>query len=161
MKRIRLSVFVVAFALAASAPAQNRELKAAYEKFRKAILSKDLKGMMAICTPDMTWTESGRTMKQVDMRKQLEAQVKLIQKYDEVTFKLNKVTMKGNTAVVDCDNVIRCTMMMPGTKKPSRVGSKTRSIDTWVKGKDGWKVKSVVVKSNDMTMDGKPMKMGG
>ncbi len=161
MKPLRVIPLLLLLGASMAATAQNADLKASYEKLRQCLMKKDIKGMFAMCAPDMTWTEDGRTMKQAEMKSQMEMQVKATQKYDEITFKLNKVTVKGNTAVVECGNVVRADVMMPGAKKVSKVVSKSNSVDTWVKGKGGWMIKSVVVKKSDTTIDGKPMKMGG
>lgn len=161
MKLTRLIPLLVIFGAAVAATAQNAELKACYDKLRKCMMSKDVNGMFAMCSPDMTWTEGGKTTKQADLRKEIEMQFKSTQKYDELTFKLSKVTIKGNTAVVVCDNSVKATVLPPGSKKTSMIVSKSTSIDTWVKGKHGWMVKSVVVQKNDTTVDGKPVNMGG
>lgn len=161
MKLTRLLPILLIAGAALAATAQNAEIKACYDKLRKCMMSKDVKGMFALCAPDMTWTEGGKTMKQADLRGEIEAQMKATQKYDELTFKLSKVTMKGATAVVDCDNVVKATILIQGAKKPSKIVSISTSVDTWVKGKSGWTIKSVVVKKSSTTVDGKPVNMGG
>jgi len=157
---MRFVLFAVAFCCAPLALANEAEVRAAYAKLRQAMMSKNIAAVSAMCAPNLQWKQAGKTASLADLKNQMQMQFQVTKKYDELSFKFNKITIKGNTAVVDCQNVVRCDVMIPGQKKVSKIVSKSRSVDTWTKGPKGWIVKIVDVKSETTSIDGKTVSGG-
>jgi len=132
-----------------------KEIAALYAKVDKAMVGKDVKGIMSAGVQGFTYTEAGRTMTgdQIIAQMQQEFQVTVGKPVSKTTIVTCKI--KGTTASVTTTGYAELSMNLPDGKV-HKMTSVTKTSDTLVKTAKGWFVKNINVTSNKLTLDGKP-----
>lgn len=135
--------------------AVRKEIQAGYDKLCAAMKSKNIDGVMKMGTKDFSYTEKGQTMGGEQMKQMMQQQFAAMKSCDKMVMKIDKLTVKGNTATVMSSS--EGVMTIGGADgKTHKMADKNTSKDTWVKTPEGWKCKNVTVLTDKMTMDGKP-----
>ena len=158
---MRVHQFLVVFGILAATAAvadTKSEIQAAYRKMEDALRTKNIAGVMAMCTADFKWIDNkGQAMTRAQMEQQMKMQFGGIKKIDHVSNKVEKVTVKGNQATTRTNGIFEATLMLtPDAKKSSKLKGGSVTDDTWVKTPKGWMLKQVNVIKETMTLDGKP-----
>src|SRR5688572_15291128 len=152
-------LFTIAFsclAISASADVKS-EIQTVYDKLGKAFMSKNVDGILALCTPDFTHKQpNGRVSAGPAMAAQLKQQFATGMIIIDWKSKLLEVKTKGNTATVKSNDQAKMQMKEPDGKTHTYAVNSS-AIDTLVKTREGWKFKTVHVLKERMTRDGKPM----
>jgi len=132
------------------------DITALYGKLTAAMKAKDIKGVMATGTPDFTMKEaSGKVYNAKDAATMMDSQFKMMKSVDEVKMTPKTISIKGKTAVVMGDFVMKVVMTGPDGKDHKFAGTGLTK-DTFVKTPKGWLVKSTETVKESMMMDGKP-----
>jgi len=131
--------------LTASEAAAWRLIDAAHAQEEAAISTKNVDGVMAICSPNYTATLAGRQT--VNKEQSRQSMIELFQLSDTMkeVNKIGDVTLSGNTATVMVDNHIEVT-----TKNPFNGQRITREQDDldrekWIQGTQGWLLESTEI----------------
>ncbi len=136
----------------------KKEIQALYTKAASAMKQKNVAGVMALGTPDLTYkTKDGRVLRRSELEAQLKSQFKVVKVITKVSQTILTITVTGTTAEVKCKSVFEGRIPNPQTKKDMILKSLGESKDTWIKGATGWKLKSIVETSEKTTVDGKPL----
>lgn len=130
------------------------DITALYKKLEKAIVAKDIKGVMATSTKDFSYTENGKTITGEAMSAQMQQQFTMMSGTPKAKFSIISIDVKGKSATVVSTDVTEMSMALQDGKAHKIVAS-GKSKDLLVKTKDGWLMKTVTVLSNKMTLDGK------
>ena len=158
-KRRAILSIIGAAVLCAVLPAAadtKSEINQAYEVVKKAFLTGNVKLLNSVATPDFTYKhEDGRVDKLEKMNAEMAQMYAMGMKVTKFVYKIEKIQLKGNTAVVTSTGISEMKMKTPDGKT-STMADKSRTKDTLVKTAKGWKFKNVTVLKSDMTMDGKP-----
>lgn len=157
--RVRIAALAGLACLIAAAGAAHAddksEIAALYKKLDKAMAAKDIQGVMAVGTKDFTYAEAGRKLTAEQMSAQMKQEFAMVQGAPTTKTTILSCKVKGKMATVVTGDYGEMQMAMQDGK-PHTFVSNGKSTDTLVKTAVGWRVKSVVVTSNKMTMDGKP-----
>jgi len=152
-------------ALALSALAMAQDVKGSlgrsYGELNGLILKKDVAGMKklfgSIAHKDFVYVhKDGRKQSGPEMLNEMTSQLGMVTKVNRSTTKINKVEVKGSTAVATVTSAYAMTMVGPD-KKSHRIAGQTLTHDTWTKTASGWKLKMVKTVKETATFDGKPM----
>ncbi len=154
--------FMGSFAFADNASIK-KDLGAEYDKFAKNYLAKDITSIEKQVTEDFKWKRlNGQVLGKKEAIATMKQEMAQVGKDTKITQKLNKVTAKGATVVVDAVGTV--TMSAPGQDgKIHKMEAGGASIDTWVKTNSGWKMKGVEEKTMELKIDGKkinPSRLG-
>ncbi len=122
-----------------------KSLEKAYDKLKAAIVRKDIKAIMGMCTADFSWTNpQGQTMSAKDFHAMMKGQ------FATPGLKFNKLNMindsydfDGNIARVRSRSEMSMSMRQNG--QTMTMASSSEGVDTWVKTPKGWLVKKVEV----------------
>jgi ketosteroid isomerase-like protein len=139
--------------------AVRKALDAQYAKFNTSLVKKDMKTMFDVLTPDATYVMKGMVQNREQMR-QMMTQTMAMMQISKASNKIEKLTMKGEMAIVVA--AAKSSGKMKGTDgkiHPISYTSKTR--DHWTKTPGGWKIKKIEAISESMTVDGKPFTQTG
>ena len=133
-----------------------------YDKITALTIKKDVAGLQKMlkdhATPDFTFTgPDKRTIKAGEMMDMMKSQLLLIDKIGKMTTKIDKFTLKGNTATVVTTNITSMTMKLPNDPKVHVMGSTEISTDVWKLVKGVWKIQNIKVTDSKMTQDGKAL----
>lgn len=160
MKRnlILLSAATVLLSAAAAADDKSarKEVDAAYRKLEAAIKAKNIDGVLKLSTLDFTMKQPGKKPQNAEQVKAAMMQeFAMAKSVDEVKMTVTKFTVTGYTAEATTSG--KMSLSMYGQQgKTNKLVDLSTTKDTWVKGADGWKIKSVDVITDKMTLDGKP-----
>jgi ketosteroid isomerase-like protein len=160
MRKVLFSLGALAAAATLSATATARaddksDIKAAYAKIAKAMKAKDVKGVMAMGTPDFSEKEAnGQVMDAKHSEAMMAEQFKMTKSMDEVAMTPKSFDIKGKTAVVASVYTFKGTILTPDGKSHKMVSNGT-SKDTLVKTPHGWLFKKVEMGKDNTLMDGK------
>lgn len=133
----------------------RKDIEALYHKVEKAMMAKDVKGIMATGTKDFTYTGEGQTMTGDKVSAQMQQRFQMMQGNPTCKFTIISCKIKGKTAtVVSSDTTAMTIAMQDG--KPHKIVTTGKSTDAVVKTNKGWLMKSVTITDSKMTMDGKP-----
>jgi len=155
------SVLIIAVAAIATADdkAVRKELEAGYAKFTKAMMAKDVKGLMAIAGPDFQYVSKNGKMNRAQIEAMLTQQFAMTDRFTSATVKINSLTVKGDTVVAAVSNY-GAALLKGGEKgKAMKMETKGTSSDTWKKVKGKWLISKVETLTENTLIDGKPIKM--
>jgi hypothetical protein len=158
--KISLAALVALLALSSYAGDPKTDFQALYSKAAAALTKKDLSIFQTMAAKDLTYKgRDGVVLKRAELEKRLKTQFMMIKTVNKITQTVKTVKVTGGSAVVDTQTLLDATV--PGAKpgKSSSLKVTSQSHDTWVKVGSLWKLKSIVVTSEAMTLDGKPMVM--
>jgi len=158
--RVQRAFVIVAIALGSVALADTKsEITACYRKMETALKAKNIDAAMAICSADFKWIDkSGKAMTRSQLIQQMKMQFSAVQKVEQVTNKINKLTTKGDQVITRTSGVFEASLKLtPDAKKSSKLKSVSTTDDTWVKTPMGWLLIQVKAVSETMTLDGKPV----
>ena len=161
--RIRNTALALVFCLVTSAALTARaddkkDIAALYQKLEKAMIAKDVKGIMATGAPGFSYTENGRTMTGDAISAQMQQQFTMITGTPKAKFTIVSCDIKGKTATVISTSTSE--MQIPGQDgKPQVLKSTGKSSDLLVKTDKGWLMKTIKVLSSSMTLNGKPINL--
>ena len=138
----------------------RKELDAQYAKYTQGLVKKDLKMIFALVTPDATFKEAnGQVQKREQLQKMMK-EIMAIMTLSTASHKIEKLTVKGDTAIAEVAGKSAGKMKGQDGKSHSiSYASKTR--DYWVKTAGAWKIKKMEAISESMLMDGKPVTQPG
>ena len=160
LTRLTFLIALLCMALVSWANPDQNAVKAGYASFDKAFSSKNVAGLKALVAPGATFKSQGQpAVKADDAFKQMGAQLSMMKKANAKTT-VQMVTLKGATATAMVSQVMTMTMANPQTKKDSIVVLRTKSLDTWVKIGNAWKLKATNSTLIEMLMDGKKVPTG-
>ncbi|MEQ1823744.1 MAG: nuclear transport factor 2 family protein [Fimbriimonadaceae bacterium] len=122
-----------------------KSLEKAYAKLKAAIVRKDIKAIMGMCSADFSWTDpKGMTMSAKDFHAMMKGQ------FAAPGLRFNKLNMindsydfDGNIARVRSRSEMSMSMNANGQKMT--MSSSSEGVDTWVKTPKGWLIKKVEV----------------
>jgi ketosteroid isomerase-like protein len=150
---------VVACISATALPAHaddKQDIQALYTRLAKAVMNKDIKGVISTGTSDMTYTEAGRTITAQQASAQMSAQFNALKVAPKVKMTVSSCTVKGKEAKVVSNHYTEVTTPAGPDGKTHVVTVTSKSNDTLVKTPKGWLIKNANIESNKYTMDGKP-----
>jgi len=155
-----LSAFVFTTMTASICQADDRavrkELDADYLRMCQGVKSKDTKPMEELSTPDFTMEEAGQTEDAKAALAQLKQGFKTMQSADcTMTIRTLKIRKDQAVAVVHYTTAF---IMKDAQGKTHQMTGSGDNEDTWIKTKNGWRIKKVKTLKSEETMDGKAMK---
>src|SRR5438067_371024 len=137
-RNVALSALVCLIAAIGAAGASDKsDIAALYKKLEKAMIAKDVKGIMAIGTKDFSYTEAGKTLTTDKMTSQLEQQFSMVAGTPKWTNTIVSCKVKGKKATVVTTDYSEMQMSMQDGK-PHTIVSSGKSTDTLVKTAGGW-----------------------
>lgn len=158
MKALRAFLLVAGLAssIATFALDAKSDFQKLYTKAANAMKSKNVTVLFGMTTPDFTYkSKEGMTMKRKEVEAQMKAQFSMLKSVTTSTMTVKSATVTGNKATVVATGVFEGKIANPQTKKDVVVKSISETKDTWIKGKSGWKLQSIVTVKETTTMDGK------
>ena len=153
--------------LAVSAVSQAQSLKSQIQAMNKPISKvmkkKDVEGFKKLVkgavTPDFKYSEDGRSMGFDEMVEGMKQGFAIYSTISKVDTKIVTVSQKGTAGTAVEKHMMEGTMMDPKTRKSHKVAFIGTSHETYKKVKGKWLMASMDMKTDKMTMDGKPMPM--
>ncbi len=125
----------------------RQDIQAVYDRQNAALMRRDVKGFLALCTPDYrdvkrdAQTGKGRIIPAGMIRQTLPRQ---LARYSDFTMTatINAFARQGSRANVTATRHVELTLSDPrtGHKRPYR--SDTRTRDVWIQTAQGWQAKS-------------------
>lgn len=165
MKIPVLTLALLAIAVPALAGDAKTEIQAFQVKVEKALKAKDIvafeKATRSICTKDFVHIENGRKMNYDQMLAQMKMGFGMMDKVVKVEGKMEKFTKTNDKAVVITHHHFEFMTKAPEGGKASKVVMIGKTKDTFKLVKGKWYMASMEWTEQKMTMDGKPMNMGG
>jgi len=157
---------VAAAAFAPSAVAADevtKTLAPAYKALNDAIKRNDVKAMAAwvakYASKDFKYVSAG---KQSFTRDQflsgMRQQAASTQKVLTSTYKITGATVRNNAATVSVSSTF--VGMVKLVDRPNKLANESVTTDLWVRGTDGWKLKSIVGVKETVSIDGKKLGSG-
>lgn len=161
------AMLVACAVMAPSAQADDTsEIKAVIGEVATAFKKKDIKMLMATSTEDFSLKQHGQIIKGKQAEAMMKEQFAMIKSMDVSTMKCDKIKITGKTAEALCSSKTSATLVdakgqmgKPGATH-KMVSTGTSKVDL-VKGAKGWKIKYVEDLTDNTTLDGKKMEMGG
>lgn len=148
LARVALALALL-LALAHGASAQDEKspmsddeaaLRQQYQNFDRLLVERDLDGVVALMTPDVTFENGRKKIKLVDWRRSFDVQVKSLvsckTRVERVTFK------NAKSAEVQTWSEQRYTQVLADGGGKKRFIIRSGAIDLWVKASGGWRLKS-------------------
>lgn len=151
----------VALSSGSAARADDKsDINALYTKIEAAMKAKNVKGIMALGTPDFVTIDHGQKMDAKQSAAMMEQQFKMIKSFDSLKMKLSKIDIKGKNAVATTTYSFNGDITGPDGKQ-HKMADKGVTKDILVKTPKGWLFKSSETISQHPTMDGKPVPTPG
>jgi len=131
-------LFVASLALAQNKPDIPAEIQAAYKTYAKAVMAKDIHGVMASLSEDVVWKERpGDSKQRSEVRKEMEGFLKSIHPGAKFWFTFEKINVLGP---LKAEAFVQTHYQEPG--KPERKPPAGSPVyvwhDTWVKTRGRW-----------------------
>ena len=135
----------------------RKTITAAYAAENRAVENKDAKSMFASYSSDYSQTTKRGERLNLEGIKQVVP--KILQAATKITDKttVQKFSVKGNKAFATVVRHTNISIVNPRTHKPMTEIDDVVSVDTWVKSGTAWKLKMSQEKSEQQTIDGKPL----
>jgi hypothetical protein len=130
-----------------------------YDQAAMMFMKKDADGIFSYMTPDFTMSTMGKTYSADQGKAEMKKWFGMMKDL-HTTFKVTKVSQKGNMAMVTDSFRMWGNMMDPKSKKTVKAVDTGTETATWVKMNGKWMMKKLVSTDEKMTVNGKPMKMG-
>lgn len=125
-----------------------------YTRLSNAMRAKDMKTIASLGTPDFTATDaSGKVYNARQSLAMMESDLRSMKRINAVKPRIRSIALDGKKATTVAEMQVSAVMVQGG--KPHDMKSTSVSKDTLVKTAKGWKFKSVVSLSADVTMDGR------
>jgi hypothetical protein len=159
MKLLGLSValLLVAPVLAQDAATVKKTLQAQYNKEAAALMKKNVEAALSINTSDYTVTDiKGKSLSLAQI-KQAFSQLTAISESIQLSSTVEKVTLKGNTAVVVTSDKSLFVLVNPQNGQKGKMEGTSRNEDLWVQKNGAWKRQKNKVLSNKTLLNGKPL----
>jgi len=162
MRRVSMGLTFMALCSLAISAAQVKaddkaDINAVYGKVTAAMKAKDIKALMATGTPDFTMKDmSGKVHNAKEATEMMGSQFKVMTSVEDVKMTPKSYDIKGKTATVMADFIMKVTMPGPDNK-PHKFSSIGLTKDTFVKTPKGWMLKGTEAVKESTLMDGKPM----
>ena len=152
-----ITALVLCSPVLAQDAAVKKAIQAQYEKEALGLAKKDAKAMLSINTSDYTTTDDkGKTTTMAELKDQITQLFGMMQSA-KVATKIEKLTLKGDTATVIASDSSTVTLLNPQTKAKSVLTGTSRNEDTWIKQKGTWLRQKNKVLSHKDLVDGKPI----
>jgi ketosteroid isomerase-like protein len=136
--------------------AVRKQLNGQYAKLAAAFKSKNANAVMALGTPDFSMKERNGVVSDAKASTEgIKQMFAMVKSFNRVDMKIHKLAVKGNQAVATTTYVYDSQTPPDPKGKSHRMVSKGLTKDTWVKAGSTWKVRSVEMLKDEMTMDGK------
>jgi hypothetical protein len=119
----------------------RRELEARYDENARAFIAQDTAAVYALRAADFhTETPDGRTHTFADMRAYTERLFAMIERFDTLTFRIDSLSLRGDTAVAVVFQRSSRLQHLPGTPAGElhRVSAAVIQREQWVRGPTGW-----------------------
>jgi hypothetical protein len=119
----------------------RREIEARYAENSAAFMAKDTAAIYRLRAADFhTETPDGRTHSFADMRAYTRRLLGMIERFDTVTFRVDSLTLRGDTAVAIAYQRTDRLQHLPGTPPDERhrVTATVIQREQWVRGESGW-----------------------
>lgn len=141
--------------------AVRKALVAQYAAMNRGAKSKDLNMMLKPLAPELMVTlPGGKTVNRAQTVVMLKQELAVVSSVQQSTTRIDKLSVKGNTAVAMVAEQVVGTVATPDGKT-HKLNDSTSSRDTWIRTSSGWLMKSSVTLSEHATLDGKPVPTGG
>ena len=163
---MKASALIVLFA-AVTAIGQADSLKSEIQKINRpitnAIKHKDVAAFKKVVkggvTPDFKYVDDGHAMNFDQMIEGMKQGFAMYSTFTKVEAKIVSVSEKGSAGTAVEKHTMVGTMLDPKTKKNHVVAFEGTSDETFKKVNGKWLMASMAMKTDKMTMDGKPMPM--
>jgi hypothetical protein len=141
----------------------KKEMLAIFDKSVKQFKARDIKGFMTMFTDDYTGKGArGEPQTKATFEREMKAAMDSTRATNRADLRIDKLSVKGSTAELESTMTLDLTIVdteggMGPKGKVHNMLEVEKSRETWVKTKDGWKVKKgEVLPGGKMLMDGKP-----
>lgn len=143
---------LLALGIAVTAVGDTKSVRAAidrqYKKWAKASVQNDVKGILAGLTSDYTLkTSTGKVIDRKTYENSLRKRKASGKSGSAYTTKIADLKVTGSTAVVISDEESVSTSRDPITKEPLKMIHTHRYLDTWVRSRSVWRLRSTVTQS--------------
>lgn len=143
--------------LAQDAAAAKKTFQALYNKEATAFMKKDLETALSINTANYTATDTKKkTVSLADLKAQF-TQIMGLAETIKLSSTVEKVTVKGDTALVLVSDKSQFVLKNPQTGQKMTLEGTSRNEDTWVKQGGTWKRQKNRALANTSLRDGKPI----
>jgi ketosteroid isomerase-like protein len=117
----------------------QKSIRAEYERYRQAILRKDMDSVVGMLTPDFVWKmRDGSSLDRKQTAKLLKEQIQAVKTVQSMQITLHRITLQGDRAVVLLTETTSALLRGPdGKAKPATSTEHYR--ETWVKSAARWK----------------------
>jgi len=161
---LRIPLVLCLLAMSCLAHADEKEVRsvltANYARFAAAYHKQDIEAMSNFLTQDYTATQfNGQKLSRAATIAAIRQQCASMTSAT-MAHKIDKLTVKGSEAIVIIHARTSGTISDPQGRHHMLVAVGV-SKDTWAKTGSGWKIKSEVTQKATVTMDGKPLDVGG
>ena len=141
-------------------PAEKKAIQAKYDGMSLLVMRKDgnklAQYFLNMTTPNFAYRDAkGRGLNRAKLVAQLKAQMKTVKSFKKSSNKVAAFGIKGGTATVRV--ISDFAMVFPNGKKTVTIVGQSITTDTWVKGGNGWKLKSIRTLKENVKFDGKKM----
>jgi len=142
--------------VAASPNALRKELKEAYEKYRRALLARDFHAAMAMRTQDFhAVTPDGAVHGPQEMADAIRHLLANVQQWVDLSFEILSVERNGNEAVAQVRQHSSRLQQRDGALR--RIENWVTQRETWVHSPTGWKIRRVdSIRDQQVLIDGRP-----
>ena len=128
-------------------------IKILYTRLSNAMKMKDVRAIQSLGTPDFTnKLRDGKVYNAKDSLAEMEKGFRSMKRITDIKINIRSLTINGKKAVAVVDHNMSAVIVMQS--KPADMTMKSSSKDTLVKTPQGWKFKSVVSLSEEMTING-------
>jgi ketosteroid isomerase-like protein len=127
----------VTWAIAAG-NADDKAIRKEYERYRKAILRKDIDAVSAMLTPGFAWKmPDGTTLNRNETAKTLREHLAAVKTVKSMDITIYQLTVQGNKAVALLTETTKATLPGKGGKTEVAV-SKDHYREVWVRSASRW-----------------------
>jgi ketosteroid isomerase-like protein len=142
----------------ADTAAVRKELMAQYAKMAAAFKRKDAAGVVSTMAPDAeARVPGGPVIRRADMEASMKSQLATVQSVKSMVYKIDSLTVKGNTAVATVTGN-SSIVILDDDHKPHTVDQINKVRNTWTKTKAGWRIKVAEMLGIKVFVDGKPLR---
>ncbi len=142
--RHALVLFLLSAAPAPEDQTLRKELQSRYDAYAAACVRQDVAAVMALLAPDVHWTlVDGSTLDRAGVEGAVRDFLKTLEPGSSAKYTLRAVKRQGDEVLVDVHLTV--TTVQPD---PEHAGKTVKHVgrsgwhDVWVKGADGWQLKS-------------------